>query len=243
MIPGGGGTLVKMTIFAYIDIERRIPANPPLFKVMYNPNKYSRQYQADFYQRRQLGDPNPQQVYSGIQNQTYNFELVVDGTNASPPAGLESFTSIASKNVRDRVDDFLKLAGAYQGDLHRPNYLKLVWGTSFTLSCVLASATIDYTLFNSVGIPLRAKISATFTEGVDPNQSQLINRPQSPDLTELQQVEEQDNLGLMSFEAYDDPQYYIQVARHNGLKNFRRLRVGNTLEFPPIRLNNGGQRT
>ena len=39
----------------------------------------------------------------------------------------------------------------------------------------------------------------------------------------------------MTDRLYDDPTYYLQVARANGLTNFRRLRTGSDLVFPPVR--------
>jgi nucleoid-associated protein YgaU len=48
-------------------------------------------------------------------------------------------------------------------------------------------------------------------------------------------VEEGDHLTPMTDRLYNDPRYYLQVAQANGLKNFRRLRAGTELIFPPIR--------
>jgi hypothetical protein len=39
----------------------------------------------------------------------------------------------------------------------------------------------------------------------------------------------------MCQQIYGDPRYYLQVARFNGLKNYRRLAVGQELLFPPLK--------
>jgi nucleoid-associated protein YgaU len=56
----------------------------------------------------------------------------------------------------------------------------------------------------------------------------------SPDLTHRVTVAQGDILPLMTYEVYDDQNYYLQVAKVNKLKNFRKLKAGTTLVFPPI---------
>ncbi|MFC0182645.1 hypothetical protein ACFFJX_08770 [Pseudarcicella hirudinis] len=38
----------------------------------------------------------------------------------------------------------------------------------------------------------------------------------------------------MSYKIYEDPRYYLQVARANGLTNFRKLQAGSKIYFPPF---------
>ena len=56
----------------------------------------------------------------------------------------------------------------------------------------------------------------------------------SPDLTHERVVKEGDNLPLMTYRIYGDPKYYLEVARVNGLTNFRKLTPGQKIVFPPI---------
>jgi len=43
-----------------------------------------------------------------------------------------------------------------------------------------------------------------------------------------------DTLDLIADNNYDDPSYYLQLARANRLKNFRKLKPGMRLILPPI---------
>jgi len=56
----------------------------------------------------------------------------------------------------------------------------------------------------------------------------------SPDLTHVRKVKAGDTLPLMCYRIYGDPKYYIQVAKVNGINNFRKLTAGTDIFFPPI---------
>jgi nucleoid-associated protein YgaU len=56
----------------------------------------------------------------------------------------------------------------------------------------------------------------------------------SPDLTHYRIVKAGDNLPLMTQRIYGDPKYYLEVARVNKLVNFRNLKPGQAIYFPPI---------
>ena len=48
------------------------------------------------------------------------------------------------------------------GGIYRPNYIKLTWGEHQIFFTKTKSCDISYTLFNSEGIPLRAKLKLMF---------------------------------------------------------------------------------
>jgi nucleoid-associated protein YgaU len=56
----------------------------------------------------------------------------------------------------------------------------------------------------------------------------------SPDLTHVRVVKDGDSLPLMCYRIYGDARYYMDVARTNGLVNFRSLTPGTKLVFPPF---------
>ena len=60
--------------------------------------------------------------------------------------------------MQKKVESFQKVTG-YNGDIHRPNYLKVAWGRIQIKRCVLKSASIVYKLFKPSGVPLRAVAS------------------------------------------------------------------------------------
>jgi nucleoid-associated protein YgaU len=60
-------------------------------------------------------------------------------------------------------------------------------------------------------------------------------RKNSPDLTHRRIVREGDHLSLMCHSIYGDPGYYLEVARFNRLNNYRQLKAGQELLFPPLK--------
>lgn len=234
------GELKKMVIDAH---RKPDYSDAPVqsFTVMFNPNTYTQTYEVEYEDRQGQGDTSSPQVYGAIKPQEYTFEFLFDGTGTAPmPESLQAIArtdSTADTNrydVQKIVDEFLTVTGKHDGEIHRPLYLRLSWG-SLSSKCVLARAEITYTLFRSDGTPLRAKVKATFSENVEDTLRVAEERENSPDLTHVRTVEEGDHLTLMTDRLYNDPRYYLQVAQANGLKNFRRLRAGTELIFPPIR--------
>ena len=91
-------------------------------------------------------------------------------------------------------------------------------------------------VFARTGEPLRAKLTAQFTNYVE-QEARLQDRQNhhSPDLTHVRTVELGDRLPLLTHKIYDDQSYYLKVAKANNLTSFRRLKTGSSLILPPIR--------
>jgi nucleoid-associated protein YgaU len=192
---------------------------------MFNPEKYSTTKQSLFNNDRRHGATGSEQRFNREQPRTFNFDFLVDGTGASGE----------KREVLADVILFRATCG-FIGDTHRPTYLIIQWGT-FLARCVLTSLTIDYTLFRPDGTPLRATLKASFTEYTTPALEQLQNFLSSPDVTHVRTITATDRLDLMSYNIYKDSKYYMELARVNNLNNFRKLKVGDKIVFPPIEKN------
>ena len=194
------------------------------FEVMFNPNTYTQKYEVEYEERQGQGDSGSPQVFGKIKPQEYAFEFLFDGTG----------TAADKVDVLDVVDKFLEVTGKLEGEIHRPMYLKLSWG-SLLSKCVLKSAEVTYTLFKPDGLPLRAKVKATFAENIEDALRVASERKNSPDLTHRYTVKRGDHLSLLSQQFYGDPRYYLQIAAFNKLKNYRKLEFGQELRFPPLK--------
>jgi nucleoid-associated protein YgaU len=93
---------------------------------------------------------------------------------------------------------------------------------------------ITFKLFSPDGKPLRATANAKFTGFIEDNLRTAIENNSSPDLTHVRIVTEGDTLPLMTHRIYGDSKYYLEVAKANRISNFRKLRVGQQIFFPPI---------
>jgi nucleoid-associated protein YgaU len=170
---------------------------------------------------------------SGTTNSRMNFKKMkpgdlslsffIDGTGANGTVA----------DVQQKIEQFQTVTG-YNGDIHRPNYLKVVWGTLQVKRCILKSASIAYKMFKPDGIPLRAIITATFTDNSDDQSRVAMAQDHSPDLTHVRMVKAGNTLPGMCYEIYGDPGYFLDVARANRIDDFRRLKTGTTVFFPPL---------
>lgn len=205
--------------------KNHIPAIRLPFIAMVNPDNFTvtevLDYHLDAKPRGQRGsDP----VYQGACGGGFTLEFFLDGTGVN---GVKI-------PVVAQVTLFKQATSDLIGLIHRPPYLLVQYGT-FIRDCVLMSSDISYTLFDQYGVPLRAKIKAVFKERIDSKINQIASAFSSPDLTHHRETGEGDLLPLITYEVYNNQHYYLQVAKVNRLKNFRKLEAGTTLFLPPLK--------
>jgi nucleoid-associated protein YgaU len=99
---------------------------------------------------------------------------------------------------------------------------------------------IKYTVFDREGKPLRADLTVDLISDQDPAERQKAEGKKSPDVTHVRIVRAGDTLPLLTKKIYGSSKSYLDVARFNDLDDFRRLRPGQALYFPPLRELLGG---
>jgi nucleoid-associated protein YgaU len=196
---------------------------PMVFEVMFNPNSYTINNKINFDTQQAEGSEGSDPKFKNIAPESFGLEFMLDGTGVSK----------APIPILAQVALFKKVTLSVNSSTHRPNYLIVQWG-SFIRDCVMESANITYTLFSSEGIPLRAKIAASFIDRKESKLNSMASMLSSPDLTHTVEIKEGDLLSLLTFKIYRDQKYYLQVARVNRLKNFRKLQPGSKIHFPPL---------
>lgn len=247
-IPGlPGGELLKMVISAFKDAEVSPNKLLGVFTVQFNPNQYTRRYAHRVIPEGSAGGTERQGKSMGQIQEEMSFEFLFDGTGVVP-AGLSlnvtpSPQSLAKQLVSQsgilgvvegQVQQFLDLTYHPNNESHEAPYLILSWGT-LQFTCKLKSADVSYSLFDTFGRPLRAKVNATFVKNQPPKLALAELNLRSPDLTRFHEVSEDDRLYNLAEKVYEKPSYYLQLAKVNGLNHFRRLRTGSQLRMPPVR--------
>lgn len=220
------GLLDKLKIIPFKDsesVQTGLPAGPP-FIAQFNPESFSVQNDIVLSDEQVAQGANGGEAgFVAVSPREYSFEFLLDGTGAAGPS----------------IDVFLQLKNfqvttGFFGDSHRSRFLVLHWGT-FIATCVLKSYTVNYKLFRPNGTPLRAVISATFSEHIANDLQQLISNLMSPDVTHIHEVIDGEQLANISHQVYNSPDYYLQVAEHNQLDNVRCVRAGQSLSLPPLK--------
>ena len=168
--------------------------------------------------------------YQGYEQDELHMELVFDGTGF-----IEGAKGSSDIDVPGQIKDLKNVVYDYEGSIHKPHYLTVNWG-GYGFKGHLQDMTIEYDLFSSDGKALRANVNLSFVGHEDFEAAQRSANNQSPDMSHVNLVRDSDALPLMCNEIYDDMKYYVQIAELNGLTNFRNLKVGDRLLFPPLEL-------
>lgn len=243
------GQLAKLTvIFSPFD---EIPGYAGIaFNPMYNPESYSMNHSLDYdeNQRPLIGDLDKK--FLRIKPKSLALKLFFDGTNASPSnfsrSEFGAFQTPDFNNVVAQVEMFLTLAARISGisvddfssstnsERHQPMKMMIVWGT-FLMTGVLSSASVKYTMFDNDGVPIRAEMDITVDEAADLSLIEKEIKLNSPDLSKSITVKQGDTLPDLCFKEYGDASLYPKIAEVNELTNFRKLKPGTELLFPPIK--------
>lgn len=216
------GALERLVIQAY---EQADYSGSPTgeFEAYVNPSEITLAYEHEFDSSQGAGTTNSRMTFKKVKPGDLSLALFLDGTGANG----------RPCDVQEQVKQFQTVTG-YNGNIHRPNYLKVGWGTLTIKRCVLKSASIAYKLFRPDGVPLRAVITAVFSDNSDDQTRVAMAQDQSSDLTHFRLVKAGDSLPSLCDEIYGDPGLYLRVARANGLDDFRTLVPGTRLRFPPL---------
>lgn len=216
------GMLEKLMILAY---ESPTYSGQPVaeFEAFVNPNEITLSYEMEYDSAQGAGTNNSPMQFKKQKPGDLSLSFFIDGTGASG----------RKIDLQQEVERFQTVTG-YNGNIHRPNYLKVVWGTLQVRRCILKSVSVVYKLFKPDGVPLRAVINATFTDNSDDRTRVALARDQSPDLTHIRIVKAGDTLPGLCSAIYNDPLYYLEVARFNRIDDFRNLQPGVKVIFPPL---------
>ncbi|MBO9618704.1 MAG: hypothetical protein J7539_06655 [Niabella sp.] len=201
-----------------------IPAGVP-FLAPFNPETFSIKENVEWEDCSPPGTVGANQVYKSTRARSFTLEFILDGTGVN--------TNGVKIPVTAQVLLFREATTKIVGSTHRPPYLIVQYG-SFISSCNITSSDISYTMFDMTGLPIRAKVTASFDERTPGTLGALLSMLSSPDLTHVIEVQKGDTLPLLTYKVYQNQQYYLQVAKVNRLKNFRKLQPGTRLVFPRI---------
>jgi len=219
----------NMKIVAYSDGTFNTKVAKGDYEVMLNPEKLQWNRSIQYNEETSIDSSAPAAKYSKTLSEKLSFDLVIDCTGVVDSKRV---------NLPAEVTKLSKVIYDYNGDIHRPNYVIINWGSGLAFKCVLTSFNLSYTFFKPDGTPLRAKISLEFSSSIDAATLAKKDDKKSPDMSHLVSLVEGDNLPQISNQIYLSPNYYVQIAQFNGLNKFRRLQAGKVLTVPPLKAGN-----
>jgi hypothetical protein len=225
------GSFKKLTITAVkLNDDGEISSTGTSFELMINPAQYTHTRNINYSNAKPMGAIGQRMPFGNIDAEQISFdEIVLDGTGVVPP----SLSGNKYADVKKQMDTLCQVIYTYDGQVHQPNHVRLLWG-SLIFFGRLTSMTTTYTLFKPSGQPLRARLKMDFAGSMSTREEALRTNRSSPDLSHTVTVVAGDTLPLLCYRIYGDSAYYSEVASANRVTNFRRLKPGTVLKFPPL---------
>jgi len=234
--------LEKMTIEGFKDMSFKSSTNEKI-SLQINPKEinldYGIEYNSD--ETGATGESSRPPGSATYKSPNLEIETYVDATGVL--AHIKTEPKLEKPDITEYITQLKKVVYDYIKDTHGPPYVTITWakvGLASTNSesknvamfkGQLTSFKITYELFSKSGNPIRAKINMSFKSMIDPN---VRETGQSPDLTHFHDVRMGDNLPALSKMIYGSPDFYLQLAKVNGLSSIYQLKPGMQLVIPPL---------
>ena len=187
--------------------------------VMFNPAEYSLNKSNNFAEIAVPGLESPILQFVRGQARTLSMDLFFD-------------TYESGQDVRIFTYELTNLL-AIDSDLHAPPLALFTWGF-LTFTGILERVNTKFTMFNRIGIPLRATCSVSFKEYKSLDY-QLSETPRfSADVSKVRIVKEGDDLWSIAASEYGRPDDWRRIAEANEIDDPRRLVPGQRLQIPPL---------
>jgi hypothetical protein len=159
----------------------------------------------------------------GGDSRTITLDLFFDITENPDVDDVRKQTNeIAKLTYIDRDTGVQPICALYWGDA--------IGEQGFPFVGVVTSLDQSFLLFRSNGKPVRAKLTVSFREYIDPERDQ---RKTDPELT-THLVKRGDTLSSIANEFYGNPRLWRVIAETNGLDNPLAVQPGQALSIPEL---------
>jgi hypothetical protein len=196
---------------AVIEILDREAVDPlkgllPIIPVQFNPTEYAMNKGAQIADIAIPGIDSPIQQFIRGQTETLTLELFFDTTDQG-----RDEAAVPVDRVIQPVYELVKI----QPRTHAPPRVRVIWGLGLSFKAIVESVQRRFTLFNSLGVPLRATVGVTFREykALEEQLSEL--NLQSTDHTKAVPLVAGDTLSRVAGRELGDPREWRSIADEN----------------------------
>ena len=250
--PFESGQLAKVIVQAYQDnsdanvLPQLSDVDDDTFQAQVNPESITMGFRVVYEGKEPLQNSKVEQKFAGTKANQLTIDFLFDDTGVIPATAgpLDNIPIVGAVaglfgddetnvDLSARLNKLIAIVYKYDGTQHRPRKVQLRYG-KMIMDAVLTSMNVEYKLFKSDGTPIRAIAKAVFEESVSNLLRSVTEKKSSPDLTHMRSTIAGDKLPLVANGIYRSPKYYLEVARINKLFNFRNLKDGTAITFPPL---------
>lgn len=206
--------------------------------VLYNPTEYTLAKSNQIAEIAIPGLDSPLLQFVRGQTETMTVDLFFDST--------DNGTGADAKSVTEKTDPFYKLI-KIESETHAPPIVLFTWGGAFPgqgteaeqasqgrhgFKGVIESVRQRYTMFSSLGLPLRAVLSLVLKEYKTLPEQLAELGLLSPDRTKAHAVQAGQTITRIAELTAGDGADWRRIAEHNGIENPFDLAPGSILEVP-----------
>jgi len=143
------------------------------------------------------------------------------------------YMSDKNSDLGDVCKEFTSLL-KYSNDQHKPRMIMFSWG-NLCFKGYLTNCTQNFTMFLGNGKPVRAKVTISIKGEEQKILNQIEGKPfESPDRTKQRALVEGDDLWILAYDEYSDPNMWKHIAKENGVLNPRKLSKSSKFKIPAI---------
>jgi hypothetical protein len=213
---------------AVIEVDRRdvdaARGLPPFIPVQFNPTEYTLNKGAQIAEIGIPGIDSPILQFVRGQNEKLTLELFFDTT--------ETGMGDVAIDVRTRTAPIYQLV-KIQSRSHALPRVTFRWGT-LSFRAIVESLQQRFTLFNPLGIPLRATLSVTFREYKTLEEQISELNLQTADHYTTYETRRGDTFSRIAAATYDDATAWRAIAAANPNVDPQRPEPGTRLLIPPL---------
>lgn len=192
-------------------------------QVLFNPEEYTVNKDNNFASQGIPGLSGPLLQFVNGNMRTLEMELFFDTYDTA---------AIAKVDVRTETNKIVKLM-AIDPELHAPPVLQVSW-SSLQMDCVLARVSQKFILFSEDGTPVRARLTCTFNEYIDPEREGKEVSRRTADFTKVYVPVEGETLSGIAAKVYERAELWRPIAVRNGIDDPRAVVPGQSLVIPSL---------
>ena len=138
-------SLEYMKITGYKDegFTQAVSGDP--YNLMINPESIKWSRTIEYNEQQPIDTSSTSQKYKSTPSDNLSFDIVIDCTGV-----VDNKRTDLTKEIQTLED----IVYTYNGEIHRPNFVKIQWGSDLVFYSVLKSFDTTYTLFKPDGSPL-----------------------------------------------------------------------------------------
>jgi hypothetical protein len=199
-------------------------------QVMFNPEDYTLSRDMNYAQAAVPGLSAPITQFVNGNVPTLEMELFLDTYELHSSGG--SVLNQAGSDVRTLTSKVTNLM-EIDSSTHAPPVLVFAWG-SLTFTCVLARVTQKFVMFRPDGVPVRARLQATFHGFQNGDTESKEIKRQTADYTKSYLVGQGETVSAIAARVYGNAEFWRPIAIENSVVYPDSVRQGARLVIPML---------